>query len=142
MVWNMIGAAFAAAAPGIPSWSTGFQNGNDMGGLIAAVLAPAGGFGKFLLVLMAVSTSSTCAPTIYSFGECALQDWPLLSIFFVFYHFLFFFSIIVFDILCLCWASYLIFPFYIYSQLFYGYNPLFRKSASICLYCHVHSHVS
>ena len=68
----MIGAAFAAAAPGVPSWSTRFQNGNDMGGLIAAVLAPAGGFGKFLLVLIAVSTSSACAVTIYSFGEYSL----------------------------------------------------------------------
>ena len=68
----MIGATFAAAAPRVPSWSTGFQNGNDMGGLIAAVLAPAGVFGKFLLVLMAVSTSSSCAPTTYSFGECRL----------------------------------------------------------------------
>ena len=68
----MIGAAFAAAAPGVPSWSTGFKNGSDMGGLIAAVLAPAGGFGKFLLVLIAVSTSSACAPSIYSFGEYSL----------------------------------------------------------------------
>lgn len=65
----MLGAVFAAAAPGIPSWSTGFQDGNDMGGLIGAVLAPAGGFGKFLLVLIALSTSSACAPTLYSFGE-------------------------------------------------------------------------
>jgi hypothetical protein len=69
LAWNMIGAVFAAAAPGIPSWSTGFQDGNDMGGLIGAVLAPAGGFGKFLLVLIALSTSSACAPNLYSFGE-------------------------------------------------------------------------
>ena len=67
--WNMIGAAFAAAAPGIPSWSTGFQEGNNPGGLLAAALAPAGGFGKFLLVLLAVSTSAACTPTLYSFGE-------------------------------------------------------------------------
>ena len=72
MAWNMIGAAFAAAAPGVPSWSTGFQNGNNMGGLIAAVLAPAGGFGKFLLVLVAVSTSSSCALSVYSFSEYSL----------------------------------------------------------------------
>ena len=65
----MIGAVFAAAAPGIPSWSTGFQEGNNVGGLLAAVLAPAGGFGKFLLVLLALSTSSACAPTIYTFGK-------------------------------------------------------------------------
>jgi purine-cytosine permease-like protein len=72
IAWNMVGAAFAAAAPGVPSWSTGFQDGNNLGGLIAAVLAPAGGFGKFLLVLIAVSASSACAPTIYSFGEYSL----------------------------------------------------------------------
>ena len=69
----MIGAAFTAAAPGVPSWSTRFKDGSDMGGLIGAVLAPAGGFGKFLLVLIAVSTSSACAPTIYSFGEYSLN---------------------------------------------------------------------
>ena len=74
LTWNMIGAGIAAAAPGVSSWSTGFQDGNDMGGLIAAVLAPAGGFGKFLLVLMAVSTSAACAPTLYSFGEYSLLD--------------------------------------------------------------------
>jgi len=65
----MIGATFAAAAPGIPSWLTGFQASSNVGGLLAAVLAPAGGFGKFLMVLIALSTSSACAPTIYTFGE-------------------------------------------------------------------------
>ena len=45
------------------------SRGNNMGRLIAAVLAPAGGFGKFLLVLIALSTSAACAPSIYSFGE-------------------------------------------------------------------------
>ena len=68
----MIGAAFAAAAPGVPSWSAGYQDGNDMGGLIAAILAPAGGFGKFLLVLIAISVSSACALSIYSIGEFSL----------------------------------------------------------------------
>ena len=122
----MIGAAFAAAAPGIPSWSTGFQNGNDMGGLIAAVLAPAGGFGKFLLVLMAVSTSSTCAPTIYSFGECALQDWPVLSIFFVFYHFLFFQS--SFSTFYVCVGPLILFFPYIYiANCFMAITPFFAR---------------
>ena len=65
----MIGAAFAAAAPGVPLWSVGFKDGKDMGGLIAAVLAPAGGFGKFLLVLIVVSTASASAPAMYSFSE-------------------------------------------------------------------------
>lgn len=65
----MIGTAFAAAAPGIPSWKAGFDNGNNVGGLFAAVLAPAGGFGKFLIVLIALSTSSACVPTMYTFGK-------------------------------------------------------------------------
>lgn len=65
----MFGAALAAAAPGVPSWSTGFEDGSNVGGLLAAVLAPTGGFGKFLLVLIAISTSSACVPTIYTFGE-------------------------------------------------------------------------
>ena len=68
----MTGAAFAAAVPGVPSWTAGFQEGNGVGGVIAAALSPAGGFGKFLLVVLAVSTSSACAPTLYSFGEYSL----------------------------------------------------------------------
>jgi hypothetical protein len=65
----MMGAAFAAAAPGIPAWQAGFDNGNNVGGLVMAVLAPAKGFGKFVTVMIALSTSGACAPTMYSFGE-------------------------------------------------------------------------
>jgi len=79
MAWDMMGAAFAAAAPGVQSWSTGFQDGNDMGGLIAAVLAPAGGFGKFLLVLLAVSTSAACAPNLYSFANSFMAITPIFA---------------------------------------------------------------
>ena len=100
----MIGAAFTAAAPGVPSWSTGFKDGSDMGGLIGAVLAPAGGFGKFLLVLIAVSTSSACAPTIYSFGEYSLIRLRKI----IFQQTLLFFNFLTFhpfDILRLCCQS-------------------------------------
>ncbi|KAF9527466.1 purine-cytosine permease [Crepidotus variabilis] len=68
IAWHMVGAAFAAAAPGIPSWDAGFEGGTNVGGLLAAVLSPAGGVGKFLLVLIALSTSCACAPTMYTFG--------------------------------------------------------------------------
>ena len=78
----MVGAVFAAAAPGIPSWSTGFQEGSNVGGLLAAVLAPAGGFGKFLLVLLALSTSSACAVTVYSFGKFNVASEIFLNILF------------------------------------------------------------
>ena len=135
----MIGAAFAAAAPGVPSWSTGYQNGNDMGGLIAAVLAPAGGFGKFLLVFIALSTSSACAPSMYSFGEYSLirrcdrfhQNHPSNFFIFLFFYFNHRFRYVEHPIL-----------FFRVRQLFYGYSPLLRSSASICLCRRVHSHVS
>ena len=77
----MIGAAFAAAAPAVPSWKSGFSDGRDnIGGLVSAILAPTGGFGKLLVVLLALSVPSACAPTMYTFGSsfmsfdpCAIQ---------------------------------------------------------------------
>lgn len=65
----MLGAAFATASLNVPAYGAGFDNGNDVGGLIAAILAPVGGFGKFLLVLLALSVPSACAPTMYTFGR-------------------------------------------------------------------------
>lgn len=50
----LIGAAFAASFPNMPEWQAGYDD-NGAGGLIAAVLVPAGGFGQFLLVLLALS---------------------------------------------------------------------------------------
>jgi purine-cytosine permease-like protein len=64
----MLGAAFAAAAPGVPLWKSGFSDGNNVGGLTSAILAPTDGLGKFLVVLLALSVSSACAPTMYTFG--------------------------------------------------------------------------
>ncbi|KAJ7429410.1 hypothetical protein B0H11DRAFT_1768147 [Mycena galericulata] len=68
IVTHVLGAAFAAAAPGVPSWDAGYDGGNDLGGLVSAVLQPCGGFGKCLLVLMVISTVAVNAPTMYSFG--------------------------------------------------------------------------
>lgn len=64
----MLGASFAAVAPAVPSWNSAFGNGGNVGGLISAILAPTGGFGKFLVVLVALSVPSACAPTMYTFG--------------------------------------------------------------------------
>ncbi|KZT63429.1 hypothetical protein DAEQUDRAFT_770630 [Daedalea quercina L-15889] len=63
---HMLGAAFTAGAAFNPAWKAGLGNGNDIGGLIAAVLEPAGGFGKFLVVLLALTTPSQCAPSMYT----------------------------------------------------------------------------
>lgn len=62
----MLGAVFAAAAYTVPSWQAGLGNGNDVGGIVAAVLEPVGGFGKFLVVLLALTTPSASAPTLYT----------------------------------------------------------------------------
>ncbi|TFK70127.1 hypothetical protein BDN72DRAFT_959040 [Pluteus cervinus] len=63
-----IGAAFAATAAGVPAYESGFNGGNDVGGLVEAVLAPLGGFGKFLVVVISLSIPSSVAPTMYTFG--------------------------------------------------------------------------
>ncbi|KAI0332191.1 hypothetical protein GY45DRAFT_1218764, partial [Cubamyces sp. BRFM 1775] len=64
---HMLGAAFAAAAMStVPTWGAGLGDGNDVGGLVAAVLAPTGGFGKLLLVLLSLTAPSACAPTMYT----------------------------------------------------------------------------
>ncbi|EIN08700.1 cytosine-purine permease [Punctularia strigosozonata HHB-11173 SS5] len=61
-----LGAAVANSVSLVPSWEAGYTDGN-VGGLIGAMLEPVGGFGKFLLVLMALSTVANVAPTFYSF---------------------------------------------------------------------------
>ncbi|CAE6426691.1 unnamed protein product [Rhizoctonia solani] len=59
---QLVGAAFAASLPSNPSWQAGYDAAG-IGGLIDAVLSPTNGFGKFLTVLLALSS-----PTLYSFG--------------------------------------------------------------------------
>ncbi|CAL1709092.1 unnamed protein product [Somion occarium] len=62
-----LGAAVVLAAPSVPAWNEGYENGN-VGGLLEAMLHPVGGFGKFLTVLMALSVTANVSPTLYSFG--------------------------------------------------------------------------
>ena len=47
------------------SWMEGYNN-FSVGGLIEAMLSPAGGFGKFLTVLIALSVMGNIAATFYS----------------------------------------------------------------------------
>ncbi|KAJ7096042.1 cytosine-purine permease [Mycena epipterygia] len=68
LLLHVVGAAFAAAAPGVPSWKAGYNGGNDLGGLVSAVLEPCGWFGKFLVAVMALAIAAPSAPTLYSFG--------------------------------------------------------------------------
>ncbi|PCH44946.1 hypothetical protein WOLCODRAFT_139341 [Wolfiporia cocos MD-104 SS10] len=61
-----LGAAVATASSSVPAWSAGYADGN-VGGLLEAMLSPAGNFGKFLTVLLALSVTANIAPTLYSF---------------------------------------------------------------------------
>lgn len=67
----MLGATFAAVALSgtVPAWQTGFDSGSNVGGLFEAVLSPAGGFGKFMTALCALTIPSACAPTMYTFSS-------------------------------------------------------------------------
>ncbi|KAF7347978.1 hypothetical protein MSAN_01749900 [Mycena sanguinolenta] len=68
VILQLVGAAVAAAAPSVPSWAAGYDGGNDLGGLLSAVLEPVGRFGKFLVVVMVLGISASNAPLMYSFG--------------------------------------------------------------------------
>jgi purine-cytosine permease-like protein len=61
----ILGAAIGGAVPNVPSWEEGY-NENSVGGVLGAMLEPAGGFGKFILVLLALSVLSNVAGTIYA----------------------------------------------------------------------------
>lgn len=60
-----LGAAVGACVPNIPSWQAGYESGS-VGGLLNAMLEPTGGFGKFLMVLLALSVTGNIAATFYS----------------------------------------------------------------------------
>ena len=47
------------------SWGDGYDGGN-VGGLLAAMLSPTKGFGKFLTVLLSLSTAGNIAAAFYS----------------------------------------------------------------------------
>ncbi|TFY57856.1 hypothetical protein EVG20_g8379 [Dentipellis fragilis] len=76
---HMLGAAFAAGAPAVPAWQAGLGDGSDVGGLLEAVLAMSGGFGKFLTVVIALTIPSAVAPTMYSFGTSFMAVTPLFA---------------------------------------------------------------
>ncbi|KAH9477490.1 Purine-cytosine permease fcyB [Psilocybe cubensis] len=75
----MVGAAFAAAAPQVPSWQLGYGENGNLGGLLLAIFAPTKGFGNFVLVVLALNTSCAAAPTMYSFGTSFLAITPALA---------------------------------------------------------------
>lgn len=60
-----LGSAIGNAIPNVPSWQAAYDE-TLVGGVLAAMLAPAGGFGKFLVVLLSFSLLGNLAATSYS----------------------------------------------------------------------------
>ncbi|KAL4803100.1 permease for cytosine/purines, uracil, thiamine, allantoin-domain-containing protein [Aspergillus unguis] len=61
----VLGAAIGSAAPSIEAWSTGY-NTYGVGGVLDSMLSPAGGFGKFVSVLLSFSLLGNLAASMYS----------------------------------------------------------------------------
>ncbi|KAK3688586.1 permease for cytosine/purines, uracil, thiamine, allantoin-domain-containing protein [Podospora appendiculata] len=61
----ILGAAIGGAVNNVPSWSAAYAV-TGIGGVMCEMLAPAGGFGKFVLVLLALSVIGNIALSMYS----------------------------------------------------------------------------
>lgn len=61
----ILGAAIGGAVPQIPSWSDAYAV-SGVGGVFYEMLTPAGGFGKFVVVLLALSVIGNIAISMYS----------------------------------------------------------------------------
>lgn len=62
-----LGLGLISALGSVPAWNTAFNNGS-VGGLLAAVVSPLGGFGKLILALIALSIVANNIPNDYSLG--------------------------------------------------------------------------
>jgi len=51
--------------PNIPSWASAYET-NSGGGVLAAMLEPLGGFGRFLVVILALSTAGSQVACMYA----------------------------------------------------------------------------
>jgi NCS1 nucleoside transporter family len=63
-----LGMAFTTGIANVPAWKTAFGSTGNVGGLLSAVVSPLGGFGTFLLVLLALSIIANNIPNDYSLG--------------------------------------------------------------------------
>jgi purine-cytosine permease-like protein len=67
------------ALPSVPDWQQGYA-GNNVGGLLAAMLQPLGKFAKFLMVLLSLSLAANIAPTFYSMSLNMQIFLPFLAV--------------------------------------------------------------
>ncbi|KAK4107037.1 hypothetical protein N656DRAFT_793453 [Canariomyces notabilis] len=81
----ILGAAIGGAVPNVPAWDMAYHV-TGVGGIMHEMLAPAGGFGKFVLVILAFSVIGNVAISMYS---VALNLQMLLPFFAKVHRFLF-----------------------------------------------------
>jgi purine-cytosine permease-like protein len=75
---ELLGAALYTGTYTNQNWSHAYET-NNVGGLLGASLSPLGGFGKFLLVLFALSTVACNIPNIYSLSLSAQVIAPIFK---------------------------------------------------------------
>ncbi|KAG8167423.1 hypothetical protein KVR01_003112 [Diaporthe batatas] len=74
----ILGAAIGGATPNVPEWAAAYES-LGIGGVVAEMLAPAGGFGKFVLVLLALSVIGNIAISMYSVALCLQMIVPFFA---------------------------------------------------------------
>jgi purine-cytosine permease-like protein len=74
----ILGAAIGGAIPTDESWQTAW-NGYGIGGVLAEMLEPAGGFGKFVLVVLALSVVGNMLLSYYSVALCLQTLVPVFT---------------------------------------------------------------
>jgi purine-cytosine permease-like protein len=74
----ILGAAIGGAIPNVDSWSEAYDA-YGIGGVMAEMLTPAGGFGKFILVLLALSVIGNIAISMYSVALCMQMILPFFA---------------------------------------------------------------
>ncbi|KAK1973803.1 NCS1 nucleoside transporter [Colletotrichum cereale] len=60
-----LGSAIGGAITNVPEWQEGYES-TLVGGVLAAMLAPAGGFGKFVVVVLAFTLLGNISGTMYA----------------------------------------------------------------------------
>ena len=74
----ILGAAIGGAVPNVPEWDAA-NIANSAGGVVTAMLSPAGGFGKFVAVILALSVIGNIAISMYSIALNIQMFLPILT---------------------------------------------------------------
>lgn len=74
----VLGAAVGGAISNVPSWAAAYET-HSIGGVIFAMLQPAGGFGKFVAVILALSVIGNAACSLYALSISFQVLLPVLA---------------------------------------------------------------